>query len=302
MAALLLGYNVLWLMSAARLPVRTTNLLFQTTIVLTPLGAALCGLEKLTMAGGMAAVLAIFGVALAAGPSASDSEADVDATGMLLGLGAALGNTVYSLLWKTFGMKTASFVATAYWAVAAVHLLAIPAYPVVVSYDLATPWWFPGTPLLQALMLLSAVLASSVNLLNIFIIAKAGPGVLAVGSAMSIPIAYVMDFVVHGEAPATRELTGCTFIIFALALTLSRPDLSWDSSADYVRRVTMRITKRVAQHFSNPDLTIAEKSDLLLPSSAVAFLWRSIRLGRSPSATDLEAPLLSKADVRCSRL
>merc|ERR1719174_2695369 len=91
MAALLLGYNVLWLRSAARLPVRTTNLLFQTTIVLTPLGAAFCGLEQLTMAAGVAAVLAIFGVTLAADPSATSGEATMDTIGLLLGLGAAVG-------------------------------------------------------------------------------------------------------------------------------------------------------------------------------------------------------------------
>jgi drug/metabolite transporter (DMT)-like permease len=248
------------------------------------------------MAAGVAAVLAIFGVTLAADPSASSGEATMDAIGVLLGLGAAVGNTVYSLLWKAFGMKTAPFVATAYWAVAAVHLLAIPFYPVVVSYDLATPWWFPGTPLLQALMIFSAILASTVNLLNIFIIAKAGPGVLAVGSAMSIPIAYVMDFAVHGETPAKREITGCVLIMFALALTLSRPDLQWESSAEYVRQVTARMTKHV-KHFSSSDLTIAEKSEALNLPSAFALLWMSLSLKRSPSMTDLEAPLLSKSDV-----
>merc|ERR1719197_2307954 len=64
LSAILLCYNVLWLQSAARLPVRTTNLLFQTTIVITPLGAALFRIEVLTGASAVAAIVAMMGVAL----------------------------------------------------------------------------------------------------------------------------------------------------------------------------------------------------------------------------------------------
>jgi drug/metabolite transporter (DMT)-like permease len=300
MAALLLAYNVLWLMSAARLPVRTTNLLFQTTIVLTPMGAALFQIEPLTRARGAAAVLAIFGVASAVGTSASNGEATMDGIGVLLGLGAAVGNTAYSLLWKTFGMKTATVVATAYWAVAAVHLLAIPAYPFAVSYDLAAPWRLPSTRFLQALMVTSAILASTVNLLNIFIIAKAGPGVLAVGSAMSIPIAYVMDFVLHGEAPGEREMTGCALIIVARALTLSDPALTWDSGADVLRRASKQLTDSAAEAVRRGSLVADASADAIrraslvltrsLPSSELLASLAEKRAAWKPE--DLEAPLL----------
>jgi hypothetical protein len=179
-------------------------------------------------------------------------------------------------------------VATAYWAVAAVHLLAIPAYPFAVAHGLATPWQFPATRLLQALMLLSAVLASSVNLLNIYIIAKAGPGVLAVGSAMSIPIAYAMDFVVHGDIPAEREITGCIFIVFALSITLSRPDLTWGE----FRRVTVRFTKQLPRIFS-ADLLTDEDGEF----SPLNCLKKNLSFASaSTAASDLEAPLLADAD------
>merc|ERR1719247_1571060 len=100
LSAILLCYNVLWLQSAARLPVRTTNLLFQTTIVITPLGAALLRLESLTGASALATVLAMMGVALAAGPAQHDGSVHGDTTGVFLGIGAALGSAVYSLMWK----------------------------------------------------------------------------------------------------------------------------------------------------------------------------------------------------------
>merc|ERR1719321_1156371 len=62
-------------------------------------------------------------------------------------------------------------------------------------------------------------------MINILIIARAGPGVLAIGSAATIPIAYVLDFVVHGEKPVMRELSGCSLILISLSLALSRPGL-----------------------------------------------------------------------------
>merc|ERR1719379_2913589 len=223
LSAILLCYNVLWLQSAARLPVRTTNLLFQTTIVITPLGAALLRLETLTGASAMAAVVAMMGVALAAGQNKHDGAVPGDTGGVFLGIGAACGSTVYSLLWKMLGTKTAPYVATAYWTVAAVHLFALPAYPVLQSHGIIEAWRLPATRSLKALLFMSAVLASSVNMINIFIIAKAGAGVLAVGSAASIPIAFVLDFYFHSEIPMTRELAGCFLIILSVGLTLAGP-------------------------------------------------------------------------------
>merc|ERR1719460_372435 len=161
------------------------------------------------------------GVGLAAGPAKHDGAVHGDTSGVLLGIGAACGSAVYSLMWKILGTKTAPFVATAYWAVAAVHLLALPAYPVMRAHGLIGAWRFPSTRSLQALLVMSAVLASSVNMINIFIIAKAGAGVLAVGSAASIPIAFVLDFYFHAEIPMTRELAGCFLIIFSVGLTLN---------------------------------------------------------------------------------
>lgn len=225
LSMVLLSYNVLWLQSAARLPVRTTNLLFQTTIVITPLGAAMFRLEALTGACALAAVLAMIGVALAAGPTHHDGAVQGDSNGLLLGIGAAFGSAVYSLLWKMLETKTAPFVATAYWAVAAVHLLALPAYPVMRGHDLIEAWRLPQTHGLQALLVMSAVMASAVNMINIYIIAKAGPGVLAIGSAASIPIAFVLDLLFHGEKPAARECAGCSLIITSVGLTLARPSL-----------------------------------------------------------------------------
>merc|ERR1719454_2675023 len=102
------------------------------------------------------------------------------------------------------GTKTAPFVAAAYWAVAAVHMVALPMYPVARMHDLIEAWRLPPTRSLQALLVMSAVFASSVNMINIFIIAKAGAGVLAVGSAASIPIAFVLDLVFHSEMPMVR--------------------------------------------------------------------------------------------------
>jgi drug/metabolite transporter (DMT)-like permease len=223
LSVILLCFNVMWLRSSASVPVSTTNLLFQTTIVITPLGAALFRLEPLTGASALAAVFAMMGVALAAGPTPTKHDGGVhgDASGVLFGLAAAFGCAVYSLLWKMLGTKTAPFVATAYWAIAAVHLLAFPAYPVLRAHGLIEAWRLPPTHLLKALLVLSAVIASSVNMINIFIIAKAGPGVLAIGSAASIPIAFALDLLVHGEIPGPRELAGCSLIVASVGLTLA---------------------------------------------------------------------------------
>merc|ERR1719235_1530566 len=166
----------------------------------------------------------MMGVALAAGPAKHDGAVHEDMVGVLLGIGAACGSAVYSLLWKMLGTKTALFVATAYWAVAAVHLLALPAYPFMRTHGFIEAWRLPPTRSLNALLGMSAVLASSVNMINIFIIAKAGAGVLAVGSAASIPIAFVLDFYFHSEMPMTRELAGCFLIIFSVGLTLAGPN------------------------------------------------------------------------------
>jgi drug/metabolite transporter (DMT)-like permease len=241
LSAILLCYNVMWLQSAARLPVRTTNLLFQTTIVITPLGAALLRLESLTGASALAAVLAMMGVALAAGPAQHDGSVHGDTSGVLFGLCAALGSAVYSILWKILGTKTAPFVATAYWTVSLVHLLALPAYPLMRAHGIIGAWRFPPTRSLQALLVTSAVLASAVNVINILIIAKAGAGVLAIGSAASIPIAFVLDLLLHSETPMVRELSGCSLIILSVGLTVASPDV------DLTQKVFSRFIEKTGQ-------------------------------------------------------
>merc|ERR1719389_794704 len=142
--------------------------------------------------------------------------------GVALALLAAVGQSVYQISWKGFFMSRPAnwlFFVTCGCAVAMQHLLLLPGIAII---GYMSPLHLPNAQQLP-LVLLAATLAFTVNALTVLVIAEAGPVVLAVGSTASIPIGFLLDFLLHSQLLHPRQTCACVLIVTAMAVLLGSP-------------------------------------------------------------------------------
>uniref|UniRef100_A0A0G4HTF1 EamA domain-containing protein n=1 Tax=Chromera velia CCMP2878 TaxID=1169474 RepID=A0A0G4HTF1_9ALVE len=144
--------------------------------------------------------------------------------GVLFGLMSAFLNAVYQVMYKKFWPKASvDFMILYSFLVAAVHVALV--LPVLVSAH-AFYWerfQFPSSPLLQGAVVISALLAFTVNSLYIVLLSSRGPLAASAAYALSIPATVLLDVVLHGVSVPPAAVTGHTLIVVAFGIIAGSP-------------------------------------------------------------------------------
>ncbi|CAE7582215.1 Scn10a [Symbiodinium sp. KB8] len=215
-ALLLMGYNYAWLLSASFIDLRLTNAVFQVSTALVYIasvqlfGEAVC-LERL-----LGVLLSLGGSFIASGLKWDDASStgprhQHQVVGFALALTAAVGYTAYQVLFRwIFGhlKQNVSFLAHFFSWISLWHLLII--LPLVLAAHAAgiEQLQVPHGLFALAGTAVSALIASTVNVLYLCIVMWGSPMLLPSTSALSVPLTVVLDIVIHNERPEHREMVG----------------------------------------------------------------------------------------------
>ncbi|CAK0887715.1 unnamed protein product [Prorocentrum cordatum] len=229
-AFVIMGYNWAWLSSARLVPAGLTNAVFQTSIAFVYLASTHLFAEPLTLPRMVGVGLSIAGSGLASGlvhlgasPSNTLQAASGTMMGVMLALVAALGVTVYQVLFRQlFGHLKSDWRFLAYFGawVSVWHVLAI--LPLVM---LASPLGIeklalPSSSEAWAGTMVSAALASAVNALYLCIVMWGSPMLLPCASALSVPLTVVLDAALHGARPTAVECLGHLMVVVSVVLIM----------------------------------------------------------------------------------
>lgn len=236
---LIMGYNYAWLLSAKLVPMCLTNAVFQTSVAFVYLASTSLFSEPLTFPRLIGVALSLLGSALASGvgdafvarplhpvpvsaPHASSTSA-ATATGVLLALLAALGLTVYQVLFKhMYGHLKGDWRFLAYFGawVSVWHVLAILPLVVLASQLGVEPLEIPTGRAAVAATMASAAIASTVNALNLCIVMWGSPMLLPCSSALSVPLTVALDAAFHGARPSPVEFLGHLMVVVSVVLIM----------------------------------------------------------------------------------
>ncbi|OLP88941.1 Sodium channel protein type 10 subunit alpha [Symbiodinium microadriaticum] len=227
-ALLLMGYNYAWLLSASFIDLRLTNAVFQVSTALVYIasvqlfGEAVC-LERL-----LGVLLSLGGSFIASGLKWDDASStgprhQHQVVGFALALTAAVGYTAYQVLFRwIFGhlKQNVSFLAHFFSWISLWHLLII--LPLVLAAHAAgiEQLQVPHGLFALAGTAVSALIASTVNVLYLCIVMWGSPMLLPSTSALSVPLTVVLDIVIHNERPEHREMVGQGLVLLSVVLIM----------------------------------------------------------------------------------
>jgi drug/metabolite transporter (DMT)-like permease len=205
--------NAMLYFSALRLaPASVVVLLFYVYPVVVALLAAALGIERLTVRGLAAALLAAIGAAL----TTASAPALGGRAGEWLAMGAAVVFALYVVLGGSWASGVSSETATRHVVQAAAAVFIVSAS---VSGAIRVSW----TPTLAASVLAIAVLCTVVALRTFLAgLARLGPAASAVVNAFEIPITMALAVMFLGERVGLRQGLGATLIAGAILLRTGR--------------------------------------------------------------------------------
>eukprot|EP00927_Polykrikos_kofoidii_P067804 TRINITY_DN63249_c0_g1_i1.p1 TRINITY_DN63249_c0_g1~~TRINITY_DN63249_c0_g1_i1.p1 ORF type:complete len:382 (+),score=57.64 TRINITY_DN63249_c0_g1_i1:100-1245(+) len=242
-ATLLMGYNLAWLHSARLIPLGLTNAIFQTSIALVCAASIVVFGEATNRTRTVGVAMSLMGSLLACGVTnlsllfrklcpfadlvlaANDhpSEEPLVHRGLFLACCASTGYAVYQVLFKHwFGSlkNDGRFLAMFGLWVSAWHVvLFLPLVFVADKFGLES-LQVPTGPVSIMGTAMSALIASAVNMMTLAIVMWGSSLLLPCSSAMSVPAAVALDFMVHGVRPTGVECLGHTMITFSVALIM----------------------------------------------------------------------------------
>eukprot|EP00929_Paragymnodinium_shiwhaense_P095101 TRINITY_DN56069_c0_g2_i1.p1 TRINITY_DN56069_c0_g2~~TRINITY_DN56069_c0_g2_i1.p1 ORF type:complete len:412 (+),score=91.22 TRINITY_DN56069_c0_g2_i1:189-1424(+) len=235
-AMLLMGYNYAWLSSAKLLDVSLTNAIFQTSVAIVCAASVVLFGEALTRPRAMGVMLALAGSALAAGVGPSSILRDVPqrqvlghememsgrlmTAGVPLALMASAGYAIYQVLFKYwYGCYKGDIKFLAYFGVwvSFWHVTFLPLIFLAHAVGFET-MQLPRAAIAVAGTLVSAMIASVVNILYLCIIMWGSPMMLPCASAFSVPMTVLFDFLIHGVRPRSLECVGHVMVALSVLL------------------------------------------------------------------------------------
>eukprot|EP00747_Dinoflagellata_sp_TGD_P073513 gnl/TRDRNA2_/TRDRNA2_157937_c0_seq1.p1 gnl/TRDRNA2_/TRDRNA2_157937_c0~~gnl/TRDRNA2_/TRDRNA2_157937_c0_seq1.p1 ORF type:complete len:377 (+),score=56.70 gnl/TRDRNA2_/TRDRNA2_157937_c0_seq1:82-1212(+) len=228
-AFLLMGYNYAWLRSAQFLPISLTNAILQLSVAIVYVASTLLFGEPRTPVRVVGVVLAIVGSLFASSGSLEIHAAGGLRSMLLLGAGlalafaAAVGYAGYQVLFKyLYGhlKQDARFLMYFGASVSVCHVFVI--LPLVVLAD-----WvgfevlvIPKGGVAVAGAVTSAIIASTVNAMYLFIVMWGSPMLLPCTSALSVPLTVALDAGLHGVQPKQKEIVGHMLVGISVALIM----------------------------------------------------------------------------------
>jgi multidrug transporter EmrE-like cation transporter len=230
-ACLIMAYNYAFLCAARFLSLGLVNAIFQTSIGMVYVASVVLFAERLSVSRMLGVALCLAGTALAGGGSSlslSAPEITGAGPGFLLSLLAAMGVTVYQVLFKlVFGhlKNDVGFLMHFGFWVSVWHVLVMG--PLILLVDMVgfEELELPRSSLAIAGTLSSAVIASTVNALYLCIIMWGSPMLLPCASAFSVPLTVGLDAFLHGLQPGRMEALGHIVVVLAVALILDLPNV-----------------------------------------------------------------------------
>lgn len=236
-AILLMGYNYCWLLSTRYVTISVTNATFQTSVGFVYAASVPLFGEPLKSSRILGVVCVVTGSMLASGmigsPLASASTGGAmlttesslkSAAGVVLALGAAIGVALYQVLFRLcFGhlKHDARFLAFFSAWVGVWHVLVLLPLVVLASAAGLEQLELPSGFLSVTGTLISAALASAVNILYLCIALWGTPMLLPCASGLSVPVTVVLDGVLHGSVPGAPEALGHVVVMLSVVLILN---------------------------------------------------------------------------------
>ncbi|CAJ1407279.1 unnamed protein product [Effrenium voratum] len=219
-ALVLMGYNYAWLSSAALVELSLTNAVFQTSVALVYICSVQLFGEAVSGDRVVGVVLALTGSFLASGTKPGPDSHFAHLGGLFLALLAAVGYTAYQVLFRwLFGKQSAAFLAHFFAWVSLWHLLVIlPGVCLAHLAGLENLQLPHGRAALGTLV--SALLASAVNVLYLCIVMWGSPMLLPGTSALSVPLTVFLDLALHQKQPELQELLGQLLVLVSVVLIM----------------------------------------------------------------------------------
>lgn len=228
-ALLLTGYNYAWLLSTRFVPVAVTNATFQVSVALVYAASVPLFGEPLEVSRVIGVALVLLGSMLASGivgGSGITATPAMSAASMGVGLSlvAAFGVAVYQVMFRhLFGHLKHDVRFLAFFSawIGIWHILVVA--PLVWLADLVgiEALEFPSGFHVAIGTMVSAALASTVNILYLCIALWGTPMLLPCSSVFSVPLTVVLDAVFHGKAPGPHELMGHVMVVGAVVMILN---------------------------------------------------------------------------------
>jgi len=221
-ALLLMSYNYAWLRSATLLAAGLTNAIFlAVSVALVYLASVFLFAEAVTPGRLLGIALALGGSMLASGGGRVFTSGG--GVGVALAFAAAGGYTVYQILFRyVFSHLKQDVAFLAYFGawVSAWHVIAI--FPMILLADFTgyETLEFPRGRSALLCTLASALIASTVNALNLCVVMWGSPMLLPSTSAFSVPLIVFLDFVLHEARPRRSELLGHSLVVLSVVLIM----------------------------------------------------------------------------------
>jgi len=226
-ALLLMCYNYAWLLSAKLLAASLTNAVFQVSVAFVYLASVFFFAEPTSGTQLLGVVLALMGSFLASNATSDGGhkspETISSSTGIALALAAAVGYTLYQVLFRwVYGhlKQDVAFLAHFGAWISIWHMVMV--LPLVLMADVMgfEALELPRSRLALLGTLASAGVASTVNALYLCIVLWGSPMLLPSISALSVPLTVALDYILHGRSASSRELVGQGLVLFSVILIL----------------------------------------------------------------------------------
>lgn len=229
-ALLLTGYNYAWLLSTRFVSVGVTNATFQVSVAIVYASSIPLFGEPLESSRLLGVALVLLGSMLAGGiiggsaAGGSAPAASAASTGVALSLTAAAGVAVYQVSFRyLFGhlKHDARFLFFFSAWIGIWHIVVIAPLVWLASVSGYEALEFPSGIHAVVGTILSAAIASVVNILYLCVALWGTPMLLSCSSVLSVPLSVAMDAVMHGKAPQMIEFAGHFMVVLAVILILN---------------------------------------------------------------------------------
>lgn len=223
-SVLLMTYNYFWISAGTFLSIGMVTAVFQTSIAFVYIWSIYVFGESVRASKVLGVVLAVAGVILASGCVTHDLSSSQEITGgVLLALAAAIGVSVYQVLFKyMYGhlKNDGGFLMYFMAWISIIHLAVILPLVVVAHYAGWEQLQLPSTKGTMLVTAVTGVLASTVNMLTLTIVLWGSPMLMPCAFVLSIPLTVIMDIFLHNVYPARIEWFGHLAIVISVALIL----------------------------------------------------------------------------------